>query len=178
QEKWDSMTRRWRDNSIVQLVRLFLIDEVHVIKDESRGATLEVVVSRMKTVQSSLSRLLEDHDIVPPLRFVAVSATIPNAEDIAEWLSDSKMPAVCLKIDEDQRPVKLRKIVLGFPCSENQTEFKFDLTLNYKIASIIQAYSEQKPALVFCATRKGVQQAASVLAKDAKFLLSVEQKQR
>ncbi|NXY01581.1 HFM1 helicase, partial [Pteruthius melanotis] len=177
-EKWDSMTRRWRDNSIVQLVRLFLIDEVHVIKDESRGATLEVVVSRMKTVQSSLWRLLENHDTVPPLRFVAVSATIPNTQDIAEWLSDSKMPAVCLKIDEDQRPVKLRKIVLGFPCSDNQTEFKFDLTLNYKIASIIQTYSEQKPALVFCATRKGVQQAASVLAKDAKFLLSIEQKQR
>ncbi|KAM9283124.1 LOW QUALITY PROTEIN: putative ATP-dependent DNA helicase HFM1 [Morus bassanus] len=195
-EKWDSMTRRWRDNSIVHLVRLFLIDEVkkelmfymhwfvlddkrvHVIKDESRGATLEVVVSRMKTVQSSLWRLLENHATVPPLRFVAVSATMPNAEDIAEWLSDSKMPAVCLKIDEDQRPVKLRKIVLGFPCSDNQTEFKFDLTLNYKIASIIQTYSEQKPALVFCATRKGVQQAASVLAKDAKFLLSTEQKQR
>ncbi|NXS33131.1 HFM1 helicase, partial [Pomatostomus ruficeps] len=177
-EKWDSMTRRWRDNSIVQLVRLFLIDEVHVIKDESRGATLEVVVSRMKTVQSSLWRRLENHDTVPPLRFVAVSATIPNTQDIAEWLSDSEMPAVCLKIDEDQRPVKLRKIVLGFPCSDNQTEFKFDLTLNYKIASIIQTYSEQKPALVFCATRKGVQQAASVLAKDAKFLLSIEQKQR
>ncbi|XP_054021392.1 probable ATP-dependent DNA helicase HFM1 [Dryobates pubescens] len=177
-EKWDSMTRRWKDNSIVQLVRLFLIDEVHVIKDESRGATLEVVVSRMKTVQSSLWRLSESHDTVPPLRFIAVSATIPNAEDIAEWLSDSKMPAVCLKINEDQRPVKLRKIVLGFPCSDNQTEFKFDLTLNYKIASIIQTYSEQKPALVFCATRKGVQQAASVLAKDAKFLLSMEQKQR
>ena len=32
--------------------------------------------------------------------------------------------------------------------------------------------------LQFCATRKGVQQAASVLSKDAKFLLSVEQKQR
>ncbi|NWT82655.1 HFM1 helicase, partial [Lanius ludovicianus] len=177
-EKWDSMTRRWRDNSIVQLVRLFLIDEVHVIKDESRGATLEVVVSRMKTVQSSLWRLLENHDTVPPLRFVAVSATIPNTQDIAEWLSDSKMPAVCLKIDEDQRPVKLRKIVLGFPCSDSQTEFKFDLSLNYKIASVIQTYSEQKPALVFCATRKGVQQAASVLAKDVKFLLSIEQKQR
>nr|XP_009680840.1 PREDICTED: probable ATP-dependent DNA helicase HFM1 [Struthio camelus australis] len=177
-EKWDSMTRRWRDNSIVQLVRLFLIDEVHVIKDENRGATLEVVVSRMKTVQSSLSRLSENHVTVPSLRFVAVSATIPNAEDIAEWLSDGKMPAVCLKIDEDHRPVKLRKVVLGFPCNDNQTEFKFDLTLNYKITGIIQTYAEQKPALVFCATRKGVQQAASVLAKDAKFLLSIEQKQR
>ena len=29
QEKWDSMTRRWRDNkALIQLVRLFLIDEV------------------------------------------------------------------------------------------------------------------------------------------------------
>ncbi|POI34487.1 hypothetical protein CIB84_001761, partial [Bambusicola thoracicus] len=153
---------------------IIITTPVHVIKDESRGATLEVVVSRMKTVQSSLWRLSENHD-VPPLRFVAVSATIPNAEDIAEWLSDGKVPAVCLKVDEDQRPVKLRKIVLGFPCSDSQTEFKFDLTLNYKIASVIQAYSDQKP---FCATRKGVQQAASVLSKDAKFLLSVEQKQR
>ncbi|XP_054836336.1 probable ATP-dependent DNA helicase HFM1 [Eublepharis macularius] len=177
-EKWDSMTRKWRDNSLVQLVKLFLIDEVHVVKDESRGATLEVVVSRMKTVQSSLSRSSENHDSVHLMRFVAVSATIPNAEDIAEWLSDGKNPAVCLKIDEKHRPVKLRKIVLGFPCSSNQTEFKFDLTLNYKVASVIQTYSEQKPSLVFCATRKGVQQAASVLAKDAKFIMNIEQKQR
>uniref|UniRef100_A0A8C8ZTN8 DNA 3'-5' helicase n=1 Tax=Prolemur simus TaxID=1328070 RepID=A0A8C8ZTN8_PROSS len=123
-EKWDSMTRKWRDNSLVQLVRLFLIDE------------------------------------------------------IAEWLSDGERPAVCLKMDESHRPVKLRKVVLGFPCSSNQTEFKFDLTLNYKIARVIQTYSDQKPTLVFCATRKGVQQAASVLVKDAKFIMAVEQKQR
>ncbi|KAG8132631.1 hypothetical protein E2320_010473 [Naja naja] len=177
-EKWDSMTRKWRDNSLVQLVRLILIDEVHVVKDESRGATLEVVVSRMKTIQSSFLQSSDNPSSVFPMRFVAVSATIPNAEDIAEWLSDGKRPAVCLKIDERHRPVKLHKVVLGFPCSSNQTEFKFDLTLNYKVASVIQTYSEQKPTLVFCATRKGVQQAASVLAKDAKFIMTIEQKQR
>ncbi|XP_034509772.1 probable ATP-dependent DNA helicase HFM1 isoform X10 [Ailuropoda melanoleuca] len=176
-EKWDSMTRKWRDNSLVQLVRLFLIDEVHVVKDENRGPTLEVVVSRMKTVQS-LSPTSENSSTIIPMRFVAVSATIPNAEDIAEWLSDGERPAVCLKMDERHRPVKLRKVVLGFPCRSNQTEFKFDLTLNYKIASVIQTYSDQKPTLVFCATRKGVQQAASVLVKDAKFIMAVEQKQR
>lgn len=44
--------------------------------------------------------------------------------------------------------MKLRKVVLGFPCGPNQTEFKFDLSLNYKIANIVQTYSEQKPALV------------------------------
>lgn len=30
QEKWDSMTRKWKDNCLLQLVRLFLIDEVSV----------------------------------------------------------------------------------------------------------------------------------------------------
>ncbi|XP_063795986.1 probable ATP-dependent DNA helicase HFM1 isoform X3 [Pseudophryne corroboree] len=177
-EKWDNMTRKWRDNTLVQLVRLFLIDEVHTVKDESRGATLEVVVSRMKTIQVSLSRAMKTTEVRLPMRFVAVSATIPNAEDIAEWLSNEKHPAICMKMDEYHRPVKLRKVVLGFPSGSNQTEFKFDLSLNYKIAGVIQTYSDQKPTLVFCATRKGVQQAASILAKDATFIMSVEHKQR
>ncbi|XP_007885537.1 probable ATP-dependent DNA helicase HFM1 [Callorhinchus milii] len=177
-EKWDIMTRKWRDNSLVQLVRLFLIDEIHVVKDECRGATLEVVVSRMKTCQSATLRVSRQSDIDATLRFVAVSATIPNIEDIAEWLSDRKGPAVFMKMDESYRPVKLRKVVLGFPFSNAQSEFRFDLSLNYKTASIIQTYSEQKPTLVFCATRKGVQQAASILAKDAKFVMSIEHKQR
>ncbi|XP_012911614.1 probable ATP-dependent DNA helicase HFM1 isoform X3 [Mustela putorius furo] len=161
----------------IQHAHIIMTTPVHVIKDENRGPTLEVVVSRMKTVQS-LSPASENSGIITPMRFVAVSATIPNAEDIAEWLSDGERPAICLKMDERHRPVKLRKVVLGFPCRSNQTEFKFDLTLNYKIASVIQTYSDQKPALVFCATRKGVQQAASVLVKDAKFIMAVEQKQR
>ncbi|XP_034509763.1 probable ATP-dependent DNA helicase HFM1 isoform X3 [Ailuropoda melanoleuca] len=161
----------------IQHAHIIMTTPVHVVKDENRGPTLEVVVSRMKTVQS-LSPTSENSSTIIPMRFVAVSATIPNAEDIAEWLSDGERPAVCLKMDERHRPVKLRKVVLGFPCRSNQTEFKFDLTLNYKIASVIQTYSDQKPTLVFCATRKGVQQAASVLVKDAKFIMAVEQKQR
>jgi len=45
-EKWDSMTRGWGDHRrLLDMVRLFLIDEVHVLK-ETRGATLEAVVSR------------------------------------------------------------------------------------------------------------------------------------
>uniref|UniRef100_A0A3B3RKF1 Probable ATP-dependent DNA helicase HFM1 n=1 Tax=Paramormyrops kingsleyae TaxID=1676925 RepID=A0A3B3RKF1_9TELE len=175
-EKWDSMTRKWRLSSPVQLVKLFLIDEIHVVKDSTRGATLEVVVSRMKTMNAY--RDGGDHQSRLPMRFVAVSATIPNIADVAEWLSDALGPASCLQLDESYRPVKLRKLVLGFPCGTNQTDFKFDLSLNYKMANIIQTYSDQKPTLVFCSTRKGVQQSASVLAKDARFIMSVEQKQR
>ncbi|KAM9349950.1 putative ATP-dependent DNA helicase HFM1 [Symphorus nematophorus] len=175
-EKWDSMTRKWKDNCLLQLVRLFLIDEVHVVKDATRGATLEVVVSRMKAVHAY--RTAQNPDTGLSMRFVAVSATIPNVSDIADWLSNESGPATYLDMDESHRPVKLRKVVLGFPCAQNQTEFKFDLSLNYKIANIVQTYSDQKPTLVFCSTRKGVQQSATVLAKDARFIMSIEHKQR
>ncbi|KAM3604074.1 uncharacterized protein V6R79_006054 [Siganus canaliculatus] len=175
-EKWDSMTRRWKDNCLLRLVRLFLIDEVHVVKDQTRGATLEVVVSRMKAVHAC--RTTQNPHGGLPMRFVAVSATVPNISDIADWLSNESGPASFLDMDESHRPVKLRKVVLGFPCSSNQTEFKFDLSLNYKMANIIQTYSDQKPTLVFCSTRKGAQQSAAVLAKDARFIMSIEHKQR
>ncbi|XP_024124379.1 probable ATP-dependent DNA helicase HFM1 isoform X2 [Oryzias melastigma] len=175
-EKWDSLTRKWRDNCLLQLVRLFLIDEVHVVKDATRGATLEVVVSRMKAVHSF--RTSQNPEAGLSMRFVAVSATIPNVSDIAEWLSNEGEPAAYLNMNESHRPVKLRKVVLGFPCNPNQTEFKFDLSLSYKMANIIQTYSDQKPALVFCSTRKGAQQSAATLAKDARFNLSIEHKQR
>ena len=54
---------------------------------------------------------------------------------------------VC-RLDESHRPVKLRKVVLSYPCSERQSEFRFDLSLNYKLSGVIQTYSDQKPTLV------------------------------
>eukprot|EP00064_Thunnus_orientalis_P002269 superscaffoldBa00000159_g2276 len=160
----------------IQDSHIILTTPVHVVKDTTRGATLEVVVSRMKAVHAYRTAQNPESDL--SMRFVAVSATIPNISDIADWLSNETGPATYLDMDESHRPVKLRKVVLGFPCSTNQTEFKFDLSLNYKMANIIQTYSDQKPALVFCSTRKGVQQSATVLAKDARFIMSIEHKQR
>ncbi|XP_051808793.1 probable ATP-dependent DNA helicase HFM1 isoform X2 [Acanthochromis polyacanthus] len=160
----------------IQDSHIILTTPVHVVKDVTRGATLEVVVSRMKAVQTY--RTSQNPEAGLSMRFVAASATIPNISDIADWLSNEGGQATYLDMDESHRPVKLRKVVLGFPCSPNQTEFKFDLSLNYKMANIIQTYSDQKPALVFCSTRKGAQQSAAVLAKDARFIMSIEHKQR
>ncbi len=51
-EKWDSITRKWTGNLfLVGSVKLLLIDEVHLIGDGSRGACLEAIICRMKTVQ-------------------------------------------------------------------------------------------------------------------------------
>ena len=56
-------------------VKSLNVYKVHLLNDETRGATMEAVVSRMKTiVNSSPSNAT--------LRFVAVSATVPNVEDV------------------------------------------------------------------------------------------------
>lgn len=120
-EKWDSMTRKWKDHArLMQLVKLFLIDEVHILK-ETRGATLEAVVSRMKSIGSNV-------------RFVALSATVPNSEDIATWLgkdaTNQHMPAHREHFGEEFRPVKLQKFVYGY--QSNGNDFAFDKMCNGK----------------------------------------------
>lgn len=120
-EKWDSVTRKWKDHAkLMKLVKLFLIDEVHILKD-SRGATLEAVVSRMKSVGSNV-------------RFVALSATVPNSEDIATWLGKDAAcqyePAHLEVFGEEFRPVQLRKFVQGYDVKQN--DFAFDKILTDK----------------------------------------------
>lgn len=80
------MTRKWRDHkSLVQLVRLFLIDEVHQLNDEVRGPTVEAIVSRMKTIRAATGESgdVEGGRREGGLRFIAVSATIPNITDVS-----------------------------------------------------------------------------------------------
>ncbi|KAJ9614521.1 ATP-dependent DNA helicase MER3 [Cladophialophora chaetospira] len=121
-EKWDSVTRKWKDHAkLMQLVKLFLVDEVHILKDE-RGATLEAVVSRMKSVVSNI-------------RFVTLSATVPNSEDIATWLGKNSttphLPARREVFGESFRPVQLKKHVYGFEARGNDFAFESMLTQQY-----------------------------------------------
>lgn len=120
-EKWDSMTRKWKDHEkLVSLIKLFLVDEVHILGND-RGAALEAVISRMKSMGSNI-------------RFVALSATVPNFHDIAIWLGRDQdhpsIPASCEKFGEEFRPVRLQKHVCGYQASSNV--FAFDSTLTKK----------------------------------------------
>ena len=78
-EKWDAVSR-WlslTDPQLIFSLRLVLIDEVHLLNDKDRGHVLEVVVCRLKT-------------LCCPARYVGMSATFPNVEDIAFWLGGSE----------------------------------------------------------------------------------------
>ncbi|GIY11829.1 probable ATP-dependent DNA helicase HFM1 [Caerostris darwini] len=183
-EKWDSMTRLWKNNkSLVQTVKLILVDElvapvlqIHLLNEEERGATMEAALSRMKTVQGVLE--MENRGKPgPSLRFVAASATFPNVQDAADWLSTSGCKGVAYKLHENLRPVQLKKVIIGYPCSDHTSEFRFDLSLSYKLGHVIHTYSEGKPTLVFCSTRKGVVQTACILAQASHFVRHSAHKQ-
>lgn len=152
-EKWDSMTRKWKDHQkLMQMVKLFLIDEVHILK-EDRGATLEAVVSRMKSVGSDV-------------RFVALSATVRNSQDIAVWLGkdpiNTHLPATRERFGEEFRPVRLQKHVCGYQAGGN--DFQFEKVLNGKLPEVITKYSQRKPIMVFCFTRSSCVDTAKLLA--------------
>ena len=86
-EKWDSITRRWRDTpDFFQSVRLVMIDEVHLLGEDNRGPTLEAVISRTKTIYNHMDSESTHFGI----RYIAVSATIPNIQDLATWLGQNQ----------------------------------------------------------------------------------------
>ena len=71
-ERADSLVRHkteWIEN-----VGIVVADEVHLINDSKRGPTLEMVLAKLM-------------QIVDNLQIVALSATISNADQIAEWLN-------------------------------------------------------------------------------------------
>ena len=164
-EKLDSITR-WlclSDPELMMSLKLVMIDEVHMLNDKDRGHVLEAVVSRIKTFGSNT-------------RFVAASATFPNVDDIALWLGG--MDCVFFQFGEETRPVQLKKVVLGYPASPDQSEFRFEMKLSYKLAAVIEQHSGGAPTLVFCNTRRSTMSTASVLVKENRRPLDPSKRQQ
>ncbi|KAE8740301.1 hypothetical protein FOCC_FOCC014201, partial [Frankliniella occidentalis] len=68
------------------------------------------------------------------------------------------------------------KLVKGYDYS-NCNGFMFDVHLSYKLKLVISQYSDGKPTLVFCSTRKSVLATAEVLAKSITFSFTETQKE-
>ncbi|KAL5723867.1 DNA helicase [Ranunculus cassubicifolius] len=179
-EKFDAVTRyRIRDGGLgfFSDIGLLLIDEVHLLNDQ-RGASLEAIVSRIKMLSHNRDMHLST---LAHVRLVAVSATIPNIGDLAEWLMAP--PEGIKRFGEEMRPVKLTTRVFGYAPAKN--DFLFERRLQNYVFDILMHHSRGKSALVFCSTRKGAQEAALQLSQTAMtfghsnpFIKSREQQER
>ena len=175
-EKLESITRRSRDTGFMGIfgsVGLVLVDEVHILHDE-RGRSLEALICRLKLL-SNFPEMAGSP--IAALRFIAASATIPNAHDIAAWLGVPREGLRCY--GEEMRPVPLRTEVLGFNAPRNP--YFFNARLNEALPGVLRQHGRGRPALVFCNTRKevvdGAQRVADQSGGSANFVSSEQQRE-
>lgn len=152
-EKADSLLRhraKWMDE-----ISLVIADEVHLLNEPERGPTLEVV----------LARLLQ---INPETQLLVLSATVKNADELADWLKADY-------ITTEWRPVTLKEGVVW----QNEIIFKDGSAVKVdkhlkdpaiNLATHVVELSGQ--ALVFANTRKNAVGDAKKAATEMESLLS------
>ncbi|MGY5151102.1 MAG: DEAD/DEAH box helicase [Candidatus Nitrosopumilus sp. bin_6a] len=133
-EKMDSIIRHgaeWVDD-----IGLVISDEVHLIGDESRGPTLEMILTQLKLLETKP-------------QIVGLSATITNSDEIADWLE-------CKLVKNDWRPVPLSEGVCdgGQVIMSDGKTFEVERSLRGTPIDLgVQSVQQGGQSLVFAETR-------------------------
>jgi len=155
-EKMDSILRH--DLEYAYNLGVVIVDEVHLMGEPSRGPTLEMVISKIR-------------DVNDEAQIIALSATINNSEEIAEWLSGEH-------VYSEFRPVPLRLGVyyddtLLFEDGE-RVEIKHDAI---NIGNLVRRSIELGgQVLIFVNRRKSAESLAEKLRRKVEGYLSEEDK--
>jgi helicase len=159
-EKVDSLVRNdatWLDD-----LTCVVADEVHLVDDGERGPTLEVTLAKLRTLN-------------PGLQTVALSATIGNADELAEWL-DAAL------VDSSWRPIDLQKGVhYGDALHlEDGSQSRVPVRGNEdQTAAVVRdTVEEGGSSLVFVNSRRNAEAAARRLATTTAEFLSAEETDR
>lgn len=152
-EKADSLLRhraKWMDE-----ISLVVADEVHLLNDSERGPTLEVVLARLMQVN-------------PDMQVLALSATINNVDEIAEWLKAGH-------ITTEWRPVSLREGILlqdEIQYKDGDTRKIERKTKDSALNLALNTVKNGGQALVFASTRKNAATLAKRIAVEIQQILS------
>jgi len=157
-EKADSLLRHHAD--WISKITVIIADEIHLINSTDRGPTLEVVLARLRQVN-------------PSAQIIALSATISNAFQLAEWLEAELVLS-------DWRPVILKEGILhngviNYADGSSQSVPLIDPELSICLA--VDTIKNRGQALIFDSTRRNaVSIARRVSSILSSYLNNVEKK--
>lgn len=156
-ERFDSIMRHrvaW-----IESVGLFIADEVHLAGNDSRGPTLEMVLTKVMHLGLDAQML-------------SLSATISNASAIAEWLKSDL-------VQLDWRPVPLREGVYDYgrvKFEDGEGKQIPRTTYGAPIEVAIDTLRDGGQALVFANTRRRAVSLATRAAELSQRFLSEDEK--
>ncbi len=156
-EKTDSLLRHrapW-----METVGVVVADEVHLLRDPTRGPTLEVTLTRLRRRHRGL-------------QVVALSATVRNSVQLSEWLGAAH-------VRSDFRPVPLRQGVyragaITFTDGKQRPIAEFGEVIESLVCDILK---EGGQALVFVNSRKSTVTLATRLGKAVGPLLAPNERE-
>ncbi|TFK70690.1 Sec63-domain-containing protein [Pluteus cervinus] len=148
-EKWDVITRKSTDTSYTNLVRLIIIDEIHLLHDD-RGPVLEAVIAR------TIRRMEQTNEYV---RLVGLSATLPNYQDVATFLRVDESKGL-FYFDATYRPCALQQQFIGI--TEKKAIKRYQVTNEVCYEKVLDQAGRNQ-TIVFVHSRKET-------AKTAKYL--------
>ncbi|PSQ37874.1 ski2-like helicase [Halobacteriales archaeon SW_5_70_135] len=156
-EKVDSLLRNGAD--WIDDLSCVVADEVHLIDDADRGPTLEVTLAKLRRRN-------------PDLQTVALSATVANADAVADWL-DAELVA------SDWRPIDLRTGVhygSALQFGDEQRSLQVESGESQTGAVVRDTVTEDGSALVFVNSRNNAEAAARRLSQTVEPYLDAEER--
>ncbi|CAK0763687.1 DExH-box ATP-dependent RNA helicase DExH12 [Coccomyxa viridis] len=145
-EKWDMLSRRWKQRKPVQNVALFIVDELHLLGGRN-GPIIEMITSRMRFMSSQLET---------PLRIVGLSTSLANARDVGEWIGASSHGL--FNFPPGVRPVPLEIVIQSFDIANLEARTSAMARPAYTAVSntLKEAATpaDAKSAILFVPTRK------------------------
>ncbi len=145
-EKLDSMIRN--SPSLLPKVSSLVVDEVHYVDDDKRGPIIETLLSKV------LYR-------APGAQVVALSATAPNADELARWLS-------ARLVKSDWRPVPLSEGVYkdsAIHYSDDRVVEVEQVTVHAPLNLVLDSSRGGGQALVFVQSRRRAIQLAIMASR-------------
>ena len=136
-EKWDLFTRKHDD--VFKNLKLVIIDEVHLL-NEDRGRVLECIVARTIRKCEILQKFI---------RFVGLSATLPNYYDVADFL---RVKEGLFAFDSSYRATPLTMKFFGLKEKGSYEDYK-DLENDLVYERVIKYLRKGKQVLVFVHSR-------------------------
>lgn len=154
-EKWDVITRKSSDMSLSMLVKLLIIDEVHLLNDD-RGPVIEALVARtLRQVESTQTMI----------RIVGLSATLPNYLEVAQFLRVNPDMGLFF-FDSSYRPVPLAQQYIGI--SEQNFAARNELLNEICYKKVVDSLRQGHQAMVFVHSRKDTAKTAEKLVELAR----------